>query len=962
MIIIHNGSEKTPLTEYQKDTFFMTKSYGGLSSLQFDINPKTPMYRHIAEETRLEYDGRYYNVKTINERSSISTVTAELDIDGFKDRVWTSFKSTTATLTSILEKALEGSGWSVSGADVIPNRRTVELNDVNRWGVLDQLTNSTMFDIAYEIDNINKVLTVIRPLLINEPTGTYFTDELNLKECTHKGSTSELITRLYAYGKDGLSIALYNEGKDYVENHDYSDKIISTIWRDDRYTNAENLRDAAIEKLKTMARPVSSYTCKIMDLAKMKPERYNTLLPYKLYDIVTLINRYKSVATNYRIVETKEYPHKPELNEASLNSVSAKITAKISSALQSINDINLDNIIDREKVNEINRTVEANTAAIKERYTKGETDTAIESKITQTANEIRTEVSNVEKNLSDNLANAQSAINADIAQAKSDLRSEISQTESAIKSTVYNHLTHGATNYIANPKDFKDTTGWTKSYGADWVLNCSDGSVTMTRTASTGTAAYLIAALSESVTLKPAGKNYVTLSIRLVANKDCRVYFSIHRSFGTAGNRLGVVSVNEIAASNIEKNYVNLKAEDETTVYVQIKNVNTEIEKISGIGLYTAVETTASTACPVGTVIEIQYIQLTDTNTTDTRMTSIEQRADSIVSEVSKKVNDSELSTKITQLPSAVQIAWNTISQIIQFANAQLQIYDSDDEYGKKLFTLGINGMYWYNRQGDYIGSIGRRFYSDTDHVAMNLNCGEYGSYLSFTAQEIGGNAIIRLMYSKQSGPKIKGWHFFDNIYMNNLNIYLGENASSLHTCRTDDGAGFVNTSGEYFTIFNTDYTPLFKVSNSRITCYNTLDMNNYSIINQSDARLKTNIKDCSVRALDVINGIELKEFDWINDGKHEAIGVIAQQVEQIAHELVCEDDNGTKSIKVDKFIWYAIKAIQELSEAINGKKKKSRVKWKDEYSAEDKMIFSKKRKIQSARVKTTNPPTAERR
>lgn len=950
MIIIHNGSEKIPLTEYQKDTFFVTKSYGGLSSLQFDINPKASQYKYLAEETRLEYDGKYYNVKTINERSNISTVTAELDIDDFKDRVWTSFNATTATLTSILDKVLDASGWSVSGADVIPNRRTVELNDVNRWGVLDKLTNSTMFDIAYEIDNISKVLTVIRPQLNNKPTGTYFTDELNLKECTHKGSTSELITRLYAYGKDGLSIALYNEGKEYVENHDYSDKIISTIWRDDRYTNAENLRDAAVEKLKTMARPVSSYTCKIMDLAKIKPERYNSLLPYKLYDIVTLINRYKSVATNYRIVETKEYPHKPELNEASLNSVSAKITSKISSALQSINDINIDNIIDREKVNEINRTVEANTAAIKERYTKGETDTAIESRITQTANEIRTEVSNIEKNLSDNLV-----------KAKSDLHSEISQTESAIKSTVYSHLTHGATNYIANPKDFKDTTGWNKSYGADWVLSCSDGSVTMTRTASTGTAAYLIADLTESVMLKPSGKNYVTLSMRLVANKDCRVFFSIFRSFGANGNRLGVVSVNEIAASNIEQNYVNLKAEDVTTVYVQIQNVNTEVEKISGIGIYTAAEDTAATACPIGTVIDIQYIQLTDTNTTDTRMTSIEQRADSIVSEVSKKVNDSELSTKITQLPSAVQIAWNTISQIIQFANAQLQIYDSNDEYGKKLFTFGLNGMYWYNRQGDYIGSIGRRFYSDTDHVAMNLNCGEYGSYLSFTAQEIGGNAIIRLMYSKQSGPKIKGWHFFDNIYMNNLNIYLGENASSLHTCRTDDGAGFVNTSGEYFTIFNTDYTPLFKVSNSRITCYNTLDMSNYSIVNQSDARLKTNICDCKVNALDILNAIELKQFDWINDGSHESIGVIAQQVEKIAPDLVCEDEKGTKSIKTDKFIWYAIKAIQELSEGVNDKKKKSRAKWKDEYSADDKMIFSKKLKIQSARVKPIDAPIARR-
>lgn len=956
MIIIHTNEDKIPLDEYQKSTFFVTKSYGGLLTLQFDINPKVSRYKYIFEEARLEYDGKYYNVKTINERTNVSTVTAELDIDDFRDKVWASFTVTTLPLSNILDKALEGSGWSVVGADVIPNRRSVELNDVNRWNVLEYLTNSTMFDIAYDIDNINKVLTIIRPMLINEPTGVYFTDELNLKECTHKGTSTDLVTRLYAYGKDGLSIALYNENKEYVENHDYTDKVISSIWRDDRYTDPESLRDDAIEKLKTMAVPTSSYTCKIVDLAKIKPDKYSSILSYNLYDMVTLINRYQNIATNYRIVQTKEYPHCPELNEASLNSVSAKITTKMSNILQSVNEINIDNIIAREKVNEISRTVEANVIAISERYTKGETDTAIDTKITQTASEIRTEVSNVKKDLSDDLATAESAISENIADTKKELLTEISQTESAITSTVYSHLTNGATNYIANPKDFENLTDWKKSYANDWTMECTDGVIKLTKVASTGSTPYIYALLSESVLLKINEKNYVTLSMRIVANTDCRVYLSRYRAIGTNANALGVIAKNEIAASNIISNYIDLKADDTTTIYAQIKNTLTDSDVyLNGIGLYMTSSDAVTTGCPIGTKIEIQYIQLTDTNTTDTRMTSIEQRADSIVSEVSKKVNDVELSTKISQLPTAVQIAWNTISKVIQFASAQLQIYDADDDTSKLLFTLGLGGMNWYNRMGYNIGSIGRKYYADTNYQAMNLTTGEQGDYLSLSAQYLNDESMIKLMYSKNGGPAIMGWHFFDKIYLQNYPLYFGTSSTSLRTIVSDDGSGFQNGSGgDYFTIFNPDVAPMFKVTNSRITCYNTLDMSNFSIINQSDARLKTNIKNCNINALDVINSFELKEFDWLTDNSHENIGVIAQQVQEVAPELIHESEDGILSIKSDKFIWYAIKAIQELSSLLNvrsEKKLKAHTDYYD-YSDEEKTKYAEKCKIKNANLR----------
>lgn len=102
----------------------------------------------------------------------------------------------------------------------------------------------------------------------------------------------------------------------------------------------------------------------------------------------------------------------------------------------------------------------------------------------------------------------------------------------------------------------------------------------------------------------------------------------------------------------------------------------------------------------------------------------------------------------------------------------------------------------------------------------------------------------------------------------------------------------------------------------SKITMYGNIDMqNSYSVINESDERLKTNIKNTSVNALKTINQIELKEFDWIENNQHEKIGIIAQQLQTILPDLVFEDEGNTKlSIKLLKFIPYLIKAIQELS------------------------------------------------
>ena len=78
---------------------------------------------------------------------------------------------------------------------------------------------------------------------------------------------------------------------------------------------------------------------------------------------------------------------------------------------------------------------------------------------------------------------------------------------------------------------------------------------------------------------------------------------------------------------------------------------------------------------------------------------------------------------------------------------------------------------------------------------------------------------------------------------------------------------------------------------------------------------LKTNIRDTKVIALDIINRLTFKEFNWINDNNFEALGLIAQDVELIDKSKVVTLNDNTKAIKYFEFIPYLLKATQELNE-----------------------------------------------
>lgn len=291
----------------EDDKRYVTHKYNGYDTLTFEIESNNLLYEYVVEETKIEDEKNRYVVKKIDEHSDFVTVICYLDLDDWKETMFEEFRTTNKMLYEVLSLILPD-GWLITGATgSFTERTTIEESEgnpfqaVNALEILDKVAD--VYGCTFQFSAINKTIEVI-DVESYSPSGQFFTDEINLKSIGFVGDSTNFATRLYAYGKkddDGvaLTFADINDGKPYVEDYSYSNKIISVGWSDERYTVKENLLEAAKEKLKELSYPVRSYTCEVDKLGDGT----------WLYQIVTLIDRKRKTRVNHQIVEYKEYPN-----------------------------------------------------------------------------------------------------------------------------------------------------------------------------------------------------------------------------------------------------------------------------------------------------------------------------------------------------------------------------------------------------------------------------------------------------------------------------------------------------------------------------------------------------------------------------------------------------------------------------------------------------------------------------
>jgi hypothetical protein len=92
------------------------------------------------------------------------------------------------------------------------------------------------------------------------------------------------------------------------------------------------------------------------------------------------------------------------------------------------------------------------------------------------------------------------------------------------------------------------------------------------------------------------------------------------------------------------------------------------------------------------------------------------------------------------------------------------------------------------------------------------------------------------------------------------------------------------------------------------------------SFFYSSDERMKTDIRQAP--GLDLIRTLEGRAFTW-RDGSQADFGLVAQEVEQVAPELVGSDPQGRKAVRYVSLIGPLIESVKELSRTVEAQQQR---------------------------------------
>ena len=310
-----NHKKLANLTGIKSPHIKRTLEYGD-ETLDFSYPTSGPWLAQLLAECYIRTDRQEYVVKAV-EKSSASAwrkVSCALNIEELEGAPFEGFETVEQTVQAAAEFALEGTGWTVEADADITKKRTIRKeDDTTAWEVVKQIV--TTYRVELEIDAVNKRLKFHTRR--GQDRGAYFIERLNLRSLGVKTSSYGFYTRLIPIGKDGLH--LWQDGKNYIENYQYSDKVITSIWRDERYTVTAALLEDAQARLDEASAPARAYTAELVDLAAQS-DKYNALA-YDLGDAVLLVSEKTDEREKQRIVKLDEYPDDPLANKAELSNV-----------------------------------------------------------------------------------------------------------------------------------------------------------------------------------------------------------------------------------------------------------------------------------------------------------------------------------------------------------------------------------------------------------------------------------------------------------------------------------------------------------------------------------------------------------------------------------------------------------------------------------------------------------------
>lgn len=683
MQIFNDKKQRVGILKGFKDRKIVKTLDSGDRELSFKYPSDGEMVDRLKEEYYIRTKDDEYVIRKKKTGAQFNEYTAQLNVEELEGAVFPyGFESKEQTIRACLEFAFEGTGWKVGVCQITKKRTINKDEETNAWDVLQDCLST--YRVECKIRSLEKTIDIYEQ--IGTDRGRYFIEGLNLKKLTVTSDTYDFYTRLIPLGKDGIGIEWL--GKPYLENYQYSSKIKTYVWSDERYTNTTSLIEDGIAKLEEMSKPYVAYKADVIDLARQS-KKYSSVFDFDIGDTVWMISKSTKTKEKQRIVKLTEYPESPQSN-----------TVELSNATKTFAEVQQE-ATDQAKSEAIKI---ANSSAKKVLEDGYYTKTEVETHITASKEEIELGVS------------------------------KTYETKTIVDQKIK------SANDLTDEKLTEYST--TEQMQAAINLKAEEIDLEVSKVYETKT----------SVTEKIKSVNDLT-------DEKLTLY-------STTEEMNAAIKVQAEAIDlSVSKTY-----ETKTTVTEKIKSANELAQSAADTAEENANDETDK--------------KLKEYSTTKEMKAAIKLQADSITTEVNKKVNNSEFGTKITQNAYNVRVAWNNNSKYIQLEYGQLAIYNGDVTEAEKRAVFDERGNHFY-RDGYYVGKIGTNEWSGNNaHKGLVFDLDYQGKYMAFAQMKSQGAGSYTTMlcfsransiydqYGIHLGCDFYG-HWFDmyNVDLHDVNI-----------------------------------------------------------------------------------------------------------------------------------------------------------------------------------------------
>lgn len=278
----------------------VTSEVNGADTLEFKLPFQDAKRSYLDNEKQVQIVNDVYRIRTVTDDKTadgrvVTTVYAEA---AFYDLAFSEVKETVNfnadTAEAPMAHALSGTDWAVGTVNVT-SKRTWECSEKNALAILRQTQVIHGGDLIF--DCANRLVHLLT--FSGNDNGVLFCYRKNMKSIQRVVDTRSLVTRLYAYGKDGMTFASINGGKEYVQDTTYTSEIRISTLDCSNFTNPYQMLEYTENKLAEYAYPRISYVLSAMDLSVLTGYEHES---WALGDIVTVDDKDLNLSVKTRVV------------------------------------------------------------------------------------------------------------------------------------------------------------------------------------------------------------------------------------------------------------------------------------------------------------------------------------------------------------------------------------------------------------------------------------------------------------------------------------------------------------------------------------------------------------------------------------------------------------------------------------------------------------------------------------